>query len=130
VSKVGLLIDGSHFLGVGGGRDVRGELRDQNGPAPCHRTGQFGELAQTLWFLFIFNAHTIPEFVNHEQQPTEKIKRKPKNYKRNWELNLDIYDIYGSLMIGCDIDFNLFDVGYTAINRISMLGSCITRCNT
>lgn len=48
MSKVGLLIDGSHFLGVGGGRDVRGELRDQNGPAPCHRTGQFGELAQTL----------------------------------------------------------------------------------
>lgn len=50
VSKVGLLIDGSHFLGVGGGRDVRGELRDQNGSAPCHRTGQFGELAETFWF--------------------------------------------------------------------------------
>ena len=48
VSKVGLFIDGSHFLGVGGGRDVRGELRDQNGSAPCHRTGQFGELAETF----------------------------------------------------------------------------------
>ena len=43
VSKVGLLV---RFLRC---RDVRGELGDQNGPAARHRTGQFGELAQTLF---------------------------------------------------------------------------------
>lgn len=50
VSKVGLLIDGSHFLGSG--RDVRRELGNQNGPAACYRTGQFSELAQTFSFVW------------------------------------------------------------------------------